>query len=648
MKRHLVFVCTLFISGCQLNLDTFSEPETNSPADNDKNNISTVSKNSRTPEQTRALAKSQTNVWDRISLQMEMPVEENERLKYYRSWYLNNPQHLITVSERAKPFLYLITEKIEEAGLPIEIALLPIVESSFDQYAYSHGSAAGLWQFVPVTGRYFGLKQDWWYDGRRDVMASTDAAIDLLKYLHDKFDGNWLHALAAYNTGEGRVFRAIRLNKGKGLPTDFWSLSLPKETRGYVPKLLAVADVIKNQQKYKFNLPPIANRPVVEQINPKVQMDLSVAANYAKLPLKTLKNLNPGYNHWATSPDGPFNLLLPKGNVETFIKNFQQHDEQGINTTRYKVIYGDTLSGIAQRFNTSVDVIQRANDLRKLTIRQGQHLLVPVSSQDKNKYANQPLTKSIQKPVKIAQNKPKNHKIIHNVINGQSVSVIADEYDVSEKSLLRWNKMSAKDTLRIGQSLVIWKKMEEGANIRTIAYQIKEGDVLGLIAQRYDIPLSDLIFWNALKENSNIKPGQKLTLHIDANKIKDETSIRQVVYQIQEGDALSLIADKFNVSTSDLIDWNDLKKNGYIKAGQKLTLHIDPKKDNVTTQKTNENSRIHTIVYQIQKGDALSLIAARYNVSLSDLILWNALSKNANIKPGQKLTLHVDINKVNV
>lgn len=154
-------------------------------------------------------------------MQLEMPAPDSKRVNYYRNWYLKHPQHLETVAKRAEPFLYLITEKVEERGIPLEIALLPIVESSFDQFAYSHGRAAGLWQFVPDTGRRFGLEQNWWYDGRRDVVASTDAALDLLEYLHKKFDGDWLHALAAYNTGEGRVFRAIRNNKAKGLPTDF-------------------------------------------------------------------------------------------------------------------------------------------------------------------------------------------------------------------------------------------------------------------------------------------------------------------------------------------------------------------------------------------------------------------------------------------
>lgn len=171
-----------------------------------------------------------------------------------------NPGHLQAIASRAEPFLYLITEKVEQRGLPLELVLLPIVESSFDPFAYSHGSAAGLWQFISSTGKRYGLKQNFWYDGRRDVAAATDAALDYLTVLNQHFDGDWYHAIAAYNSGEGRVTRAIKANKKAGKPIDFFSLDLPKETSGYVPKLIALADVIANQEKYGISIPAIENR----------------------------------------------------------------------------------------------------------------------------------------------------------------------------------------------------------------------------------------------------------------------------------------------------------------------------------------------------------------------------------------------------
>ncbi|MDD1784129.1 LysM peptidoglycan-binding domain-containing protein [Enterovibrio sp. ZSDZ35] len=520
MKFRFVLVGSMFLAGCQLTGQENVASTTNTP-DAPEETLTQVAVTS--PQQPVIeevvvpviTPQTQEDVWERIAMQMQMPIPENKRVNYYRNWYLKHPQHLETVSKRAEPFLYLITKRVEERGIPLEIALLPVVESSFDQFAYSHGRAAGLWQFVPDTGRRFGLEQNWWYDGRRDVIASTDAALDLLEYLHKKFDGDWLHALAAYNTGEGRVFRAIRNNKAKGLPTDFWHLSLPKETSGYVPKLLAVADVIKNKEKYGLNLPEIANKPVVEQVEPKVQMDLALAASYAGLPLSELQSLNPAYNHWATSPDGPNHLLLPKDNIAQFKNKLAENNNKGIKVTRYKVKSGDSLGMIAQRHNTTVKVIQRANSISGTDIRAGQHLLIPVSVKDESQYS----LSAPQRLAKLTSKKRGDYKVTYEVAKGDSFWTIARKNDVSVSSLARWNGMSPKDPLHIGQDLVIWKKAAEGARIRTIVYQIREGDSLSGIAARYKVSVSDLVKWNSLKKSAYIKPGQKLKLYIDVTKV---------------------------------------------------------------------------------------------------------------------------------
>ena len=190
------------------------------------------------------------NLWQHAANQFTFEIPDNKRVTAQKNWYLRHPSYMRRVSKRASPFLYHIVEQIEQHDMPMEFVLLPIVESAFDPFAYSHGSAAGMWQFIEGTGKRFGLKQTWWYDGRRDAIASTEAAMKYLAYLHKFFDGNWLHALAAYNSGEGRVRNAIRKNKRLGKPTDFWSLSLPRETRAYVPKLLALADILKNKEMF--------------------------------------------------------------------------------------------------------------------------------------------------------------------------------------------------------------------------------------------------------------------------------------------------------------------------------------------------------------------------------------------------------------
>ena len=205
-----------------------------------------------------------TNIWDRIQTGMQLQEHtDHERLSTHINRYSRHQDYIDRVTDRAEPFLYLIMEQIEAKNMPTEIALLPIVESAFQPFAYSHGRAAGIWQFIPGTGRMYGLKQDWWYDGSRDIVASTRAALAYLESLHKRLDGDWLLALAAYNSGAGNVWRAIRKNRKKGLPTDFWHLDLPDETRAYVPKLLAISKIIADPQQYNITLKPVLNEPRV-------------------------------------------------------------------------------------------------------------------------------------------------------------------------------------------------------------------------------------------------------------------------------------------------------------------------------------------------------------------------------------------------
>lgn len=471
-----------------------------------KTNIQS-SKNKRLPN--KKIPQHQSDVWDRIAMQLKMPIPDRKRIEHYRNWYLKNPHHLEIVAMRARPFLYLITEKIEQRNIPIEFALLPIVESSFDQYAYSHGSAAGLWQFVSDTGRRFGLQENWWYDGRRDVEKSTDAAIDLLIYLNDKFNGNWLHALAAYNTGEGRVFKAIRKNIKAGKSTEFWYLDLPKETSSYVPKLLAVADIIKNQKKYGVNLPVINNRPHIKIVQPKKQLDLSVAADYAGISLNLLQDLNPGYNHWSTPPEGPYHLLLPIEAAARFEDNFKKKGNQGFKLTRYQVRSGDSLSQIAQRHKTSVSTLKRANQLTQTEIRIGQHLMIPVTAHQA-RIQTESVYERMKKRVSRATGKKKH---THTVKNNESLWLIARAHNVKIKDLTRWNNLNKDKPLIKGQKLVIWKKNQAQSKIKTIVYQIKDGDSLSTIAHHHKVRVKDVKRWNDLDENI-IHPGQTLTLYI--------------------------------------------------------------------------------------------------------------------------------------
>lgn len=522
MRVQFSWVVVLLLAGCQI---TQPVDQTTSPNSEEANSPQVQTSTNRThankPVQpAKVLPKvvtpqQQKDVWQRIAMQLSMDIPDHKSISYYRTWYLKHPNHLKTVSKRAEPFLYLITEKIEQRGLPLELALLPIVESSFDAFAYSHGSAAGLWQFVPGTGEMYGLEQNFWYDGRRDVDAATDAALDYLTYLNKRFDGNWNHAIAAYNSGGGRISSAIRKNQKAGKATDFFSLDLPTETTGYVPKLLAVADIIANQEKYGITIPAIANKPVLELVDPQEQLDLAIAANYAGMTVKELQSYNPAYNQWATSPTGPYQLLIPVDKADTFMQKVQQNRGKGMKLVRYKVKSGDSLSVIAQQHSTTTKVIQTANNLTSNSIRAGQYLMIPTSVKDEKAYALS-ASNRLAKTQSMARGK---YKLSHTVTSGDSLWSIAKQHNISHQSLAKWNGMGPRDTLKIGQKLVIWKNSSDGAIIRTVFYQVRSGDTLSGIANKFKVKSHDIVNWNDLANQKYLKPGQKLKLYVDVTKV---------------------------------------------------------------------------------------------------------------------------------
>lgn len=520
MKSRFFLASALLLAGCQLT-NTVEEKAPTNPKPQEaevKAQQTTVVETAPVaqPEIKVITPQEQEDLWRRISMQIDTDaIPNNGKVRHYRNWYLRHPTHLETVAKRAEPFLYLIVEEVEKRGLPLELALLPIVESSFDQFAYSHGRAAGLWQITPPTGRSFGLEQNWWYDGRRDVVESTRAALDLLEYLHRKFDGNWKHALAAYNTGEGRVFRAIRNNKAAGKPTDFWSLSLPRETSGYVPKLYAVADVIKNQKKYGLAIPMVANKPAVAVVKPGIQMDLGMAARYAGIKTSELQKLNPAYNSWATSPDGNNHLLLPINKVERFNKQLAANNHQGMKVVRYKVKSGDSLSVLAKRNKTSVKQIQRANNMTNTNIRVGKHILIPVALKDGS---TSQLSQSLQQ-ARTHNTHGNGYRTTYTVKSGDSLWSIARKQNVSIDQITKWNGLSKKKTLRVGQKLTLWQQGDQGEVIRTIYYKIRSGDNLSTIAKRYKVKVSDVVKWNQLSGQKYLKPGQQLKLYVDVTKV---------------------------------------------------------------------------------------------------------------------------------
>ncbi|WP_284206436.1 LysM peptidoglycan-binding domain-containing protein [Thalassotalea eurytherma] len=459
------------------------------------------------------------DIWQRIRLGLTFPIDENPRLQSQRNWYVKHPTYLDRVAKRAEPFLYYIVEELEKNDIPLEIALLPIVESAFDPFAYSHGRASGMWQFVPGTGKRFGMKQNWWYDGRRDVIASTEGAIAYLKYLHKFFDGDWLLALAAYNSGEGRVRRAMRNNARKNKPTDFWSLDLPKETRAYVPKLLALADIVKRPDEFGIKLYEIENQSVLTKVDIGSQLDLAKAAQLADLTLGELQRLNPGFNRWATDPDGPHYLLLPASKVDNFNTGLAKlTDKERLAWQRYKIKNGDSLIKIANKFDTNVHLIQQVNNIKGSQIRAGKYLLIPVATQSLDSYIL-----SQDQRLATKQNRTRaGTKINYQVKSGDTLWDIANAHKVSSRSIAKWNGMAPKDYIKPGQTLVIWQKSTnnkhletEKAVMRNITYRVRKGDSFSRIASKFNVSIKEIEQWNSISRKNYLQPGQMLKLSVD-------------------------------------------------------------------------------------------------------------------------------------
>jgi len=454
------------------------------------------------------------DVWERIRYQLSIEVPQNRPVVTERNYYARHQSYLDRVSKRAEPYLHFIVEEVEKREMPIEIALLPIVESAFDPFGYSHRSASGIWQFMPQTGERFDLKQNWWYDGRRDIVQSTRAALDYLSYLHKTLEGDWLNAIAAYNSGEGRLLRAIKKNRKKQLPTDFWSLDLPKETTAYVPRLLALSDLLKRQEEFGLTWNPIINAQVVEAVDVGSQIDLALAADMAQISLTELYRLNPGFNRWATDPNGPHFLLIPSDKVDSFQQQLAKTDiKDRLRWQQYKVASGDSLSVIAKKFSTSTSAIKSLNKLKSNTIRVGQQLLVPLSDGAID-------SEHLPKQMRMAANKNSQKKLSHTVKSGDTLWDISREYDVTINELAKWNKLKKSSVLRLGQKLTVYKSSNNTQTAlvstnRTITYKVRRGDSLARIASKFNLSVNDIIKWNKLAGQKYLQPGQKLKLKVD-------------------------------------------------------------------------------------------------------------------------------------
>ncbi|WAJ39758.1 LysM peptidoglycan-binding domain-containing protein [Pseudomonas sp. GOM7] len=511
--RMSALLCCVTLAGCQ----SFSPSATD-----DSVTTQRAIGLEREPEWLSLDAKTRDyhDIWERLrdGFKLQDEIDTNPRIERQRLWFASNPQHVEAVSERAAPYIHYIVERLAERGMPMELALLPVIESAYDPQAYSPAQAVGLWQFIPSTGRVYNLRQTNWYDGRRDVTASTRAALDYLSRLHEMFNGDWLLALAAYNAGEGRVSRAIERNEKLGLPSDYWNLSLPKETEEYVPKLLALSQVIFTPEAYGVTLAPIANEPYFEQVAIKQHMDLSRLAQLADLDETELLQLNPAYKRGVTM-DGPQHLLIPAQKAEMFSANLAlMKPQELVDWQTYRVHAGDSLHAIANRYHLTVNTLKEVNQLSGNRLSIGQELTIPVKP---GTQPSEPIFQRSGTQLAASSGSVRSYR----VKDGDNLWQIARDHQVSVRELQQWNKLQGNQ-LKIGQTLRLQPtattalasagnstRAASSSRDKATYYRVKKGDSLYVIAKRFNIDTKTLQDWNRLSSHA-LQPGQMLTLYL--------------------------------------------------------------------------------------------------------------------------------------
>jgi membrane-bound lytic murein transglycosylase D len=483
---------------------------------------------------------------DRIRAGYSLPSAQHFAVDREIEGYRARPDFLDRTFRRGERYLFYIVGEIEKRGMPLELALLPVVESAFNPVAYSRSRASGLWQFIPSTGKHYGLQQNWWIDERRDVIRATTAALDYLQYLNRYFQGDWYLAIAAYNGGEGTVSRAVQRNAAQGRPTDFFSLDLKAETRDYVPKLLAISRIVGDPTAYGLQFTAIPNQPYFDVVNPGRQINLGEAALLAGITTDDIFALNPAFNRMTTPPDGPHSLLLPVARVEPFRQALLTDDGSARvaaaaetptprQITAHSVRRGETLSMIARRYGVEMNDIRQANNLRGSVIQPGQVLVIPRSG----------LTAAVPPGgTLVAESRPE----------------IAAQ--------LPERQPAATPTAKPKPSVHV----------------VKPGDTLYGLARRYGVSIPALSAANGLSSKSHLTAGDRLEIpgrgKSSASGSASATESTRMTYKVRSGDTLSEIADKFNVSVSQLMSWNRMRQSTSLRAGQKLVVYGDPRRVN--------------------------------------------------------------------
>ena len=391
------------------------------------------------------------SLWNRVRHGFALPEIDSPLVARHEAWFLNHPDYFQRMIERSRLYLYFIVEEIDKRNMPMEVALLPMIESAYNPVAYSRARAVGIWQFMPSTGKRYGLQQNWWYDGRRDVLAATGAALDYLEKLHVEFN-DWQLALAAYNWGENGVSRAISRNRTKRKPTDYENLHMPRETRNYLPKLQAIRNIITNPALLSFPFEDIPNKPYFTAVSTPEHIDLQVAAQLAEMSVDDFRSLNPGHTRPVIMSNGSRTLLLPIDKAGIFSANLKDYDQPLVSWQTYTLRKNENPDSVAVKFGITPARLREINGInRHVAVRPGRSLLVPMNEDANASNLDETWNSAeFQVPEDLYGS-----RAIYRVRNGDSLYLIALRHRVTVAALKEWNHLSGNQ-LRIGQRLTIY------------------------------------------------------------------------------------------------------------------------------------------------------------------------------------------------
>jgi LysM repeat protein/soluble lytic murein transglycosylase-like protein len=507
LNKYVLLAVLVFLTSCTATTNhkpaTESVPESSTPSEFHQPKAEVVLPNSPIdPVNTKENMTALDDVWVRIQQQISINVADRPEIAAERKFYSRQQKFLNDVANRADPFLYYVVTRLEQRGMPVELALIPIVESAYNPIAKGAGPS-GLWQMVPQTAKNFGLKINYWYDGRNDAVASTEAVLDLLQYLHDNLENDWINAVAAYNSGEARIQNAIIRNKAKGKPTDFYSLNIPVKFTRTVPKWLALVDIVKNPARHQVKLKPIANKPKFQMAKIPGPVDLAQAAQANGMSLAELKRFNTGFKRHASSPDGPHQLAIP-------VEHFAQFDSKSLKVQKlvagqsYKIKKGDTLGSVAAKFGISVSKLKKQNNLKTESLTVGKTLQIPPEAETAKSKTNSS----------------------YKVRKGDNLWTISKKLKIDSEQLRVANHLAVGAELKPGQILKIpsasqlAKKSSNKSKSSTKngLYTVQSGDSLDKIARKYKVKISDLMKWNDLKKSYMLKPGMQLKVSGSGSK----------------------------------------------------------------------------------------------------------------------------------